>query len=81
MMMHRMMNCLKCLSLVQISKEQYSQRYISEIIGVRLEELFELVLEELYRMGVQDLPGGVVITGGVAKMDGLTTTSETCIAN
>ncbi|WP_075617478.1 cell division protein FtsA [Paenisporosarcina indica] len=53
-------------------KEQYSQRYISEIIGVRLEELFELVLEEFYRMGIQDLPGGVVITGGVAKLEGLT---------
>ena len=52
-------------------KEQYSQRYISEIIGVRLEELFELVLEEFYRMGLQDLPGGVVITGGVAKLEGL----------
>ncbi|NYF24147.1 cell division protein FtsA [Sporosarcina sp. JAI121] len=53
------------------SKDQYSQRYISEIIGVRLEELFDLVLEELYRMGVRDLPGGVVLTGGITKMDGL----------
>lgn len=53
------------------TKDQYSQRYISEIIGVRLEELFELVLEELYRMGVRDLPGGVVLTGGITKMDGL----------
>ncbi|TQR16479.1 cell division protein FtsA [Psychrobacillus vulpis] len=52
-------------------KEQYSQRYIADIIGVRLEELFELVLEEFYRMGLQDLPGGVVITGGVAKLEGL----------
>ncbi len=53
------------------SKDQYSQRYISEIIGVRLEELFDLVLEELYRMGVRDLPGGVVLTGGITKMDGI----------
>ncbi|WP_391208404.1 cell division protein FtsA [Psychrobacillus sp. L4] len=52
-------------------KEQYSQRYIAEIIGVRLEELFELVLEEFYRMGLQDLPGGVVVTGGVAKLEGI----------
>lgn len=52
-------------------KEQYSQRYIAEIIGVRLEELFEMVLEEFYRMGLQDLPGGVVITGGVAKLEGI----------
>ena len=52
-------------------KEQYSQRYIAEIIGVRLEELFELILEDFYRMGLQDLPGGVVITGGVSKLDGI----------
>jgi cell division protein FtsA len=53
------------------TREQYSQKYISEIIGVRLEELFELILDELYRLGVQDLPGGVVLTGGMAKLEGL----------
>lgn len=53
------------------SKDQYSQRYISEIIGVRLEELFDLVLEELYRMGIHDLPGGVVLTGGTTKLEGI----------
>ncbi len=53
------------------TKEQFSQRYISEIIGVRLEELFDLIIDELYRMGIQDLPGGVVLTGGVAKLEGL----------
>lgn len=51
--------------------DQYSQRYIAEIIGVRLEELFELVLDELARMGIQDLPGGVVISGGVAQIEGI----------
>lgn len=53
------------------TKDQYSQRYISEIIGVRLEELFDLILEEFYRMGIQDLPGGVVLTGGITKLEGL----------
>ena len=53
------------------SKDQYSQRYISEIIGVRLEELFDLILDEMARLGVRDLPGGVVITGGVSKLDGI----------
>ncbi|HWI49737.1 MAG TPA: cell division protein FtsA [Rummeliibacillus sp.] len=53
------------------TKEQFSQRYISEIIGVRLEELFDLIIDELYRIGIQDLPGGVVLTGGVAKLEGL----------
>lgn len=53
------------------TKEQYSQRYIAEIIGVRLEELFELVLGEFYEMGIRDLPGGVVLTGGITKIDGM----------
>lgn len=53
------------------SKEQYSQRFISEIIGARVEEIFDLILDELYAQQVEDLPGGVVITGGVAKLEGL----------
>ncbi|BDH61052.1 cell division protein FtsA [Lysinibacillus sp. PLM2] len=51
--------------------DQYNQKYISEIIGVRLEELFELVLDKLAEMGVRDLPGGIVISGGVAQLDGI----------
>lgn len=51
--------------------DQYSQKFISEVIGVRLEELFELVLDELARLGVRDLPGGVVLTGGVAQLEGI----------
>ena len=38
------------------STDRYSQRYISEIIGARLEELLELVIDELARLGVRDLP-------------------------
>lgn len=53
------------------STEEYSQKFIAEIISVRLEELFELVLDELARSGVRDLPGGVVITGGVAQLEGI----------
>ena len=53
------------------STDRYSQRYISEIIGVRLEELFELILDELAHMGIQDLPGGIVISGGVAQLEGI----------
>ncbi|MER2105481.1 MAG: cell division protein FtsA [Solibacillus sp.] len=53
------------------STDQYSQRYIAEIIGVRLEELFELVLDEIARLGVRDLPGGIVLTGGVAQLEGI----------
>lgn len=59
--------------------DQYSQRYISEIISVRLEELFDLILDELARMGVQDLPGGIVITGGVTKLEGIAQLARQCM--
>ena len=59
--------------------DQYSQRYISEIISVRLEELFELILDELARMGIQDLPGGIVITGGVTKLEGIAQLARQCM--
>lgn len=58
---------------------QYSQRYISEIIGVRLEELFELILDEFIRLGIQDLPGGIVITGGVTKLEGIAQLARQCL--
>lgn len=53
------------------SKEQFSQRFISEIISARIEEIFDVVMDTLYKMNVDDLPGGVVITGGVAKLEGI----------
>ena len=71
MMMHRMMNYLKCLSSVQIQKINTVKDTYRKLLVSGLEELFELVLEELYRMGVRDLPGGVVLTGGITKMEGI----------
>lgn len=49
-----------------------SKKYISEIIEARAEEIFEKVdagLKKVGRSGM--LPGGVVITGGGAKLEGL----------
>ncbi|WP_096550598.1 cell division protein FtsA [Ureibacillus thermosphaericus] len=51
--------------------EEYSQKFLAEIISSRLEELFDLVLDELARLGVRDLPGGIVISGGVASLEGI----------
>lgn len=61
------------------TKEQYSQRYIAEIISMRLEELFELVLDEFYRQNLTGLPGGVVLTGGVAKLEGIAQLARDCL--
>ena len=54
-----------------------SRKYISEIIEARAEEIFDKIdaeLKKIDRSGM--LPGGVVITGGGAKLDGLIEVSK-----
>lgn len=48
-----------------------SRRHVSEIIEPRLEETFELVLEQLDRAGLRGLPAGVVLCGGTAQLGGI----------
>ncbi|UTR15180.1 cell division protein FtsA [Salipaludibacillus sp. LMS25] len=52
-------------------RQEFSQWQLANIIEPRLEEMFNLVMKEIYRMGYQDLSGGFVLTGGVAKMPGI----------
>ncbi len=55
------------------AKNVVSRRFVSEIIESRLAEILEFVNNELKLMGkVGRLAGGVVFTGGGAKMPGLT---------
>jgi cell division protein FtsA len=59
--------------LVPDAKGPASRRFVGEIIESRLEEIFDLVNAELkvfQKFG--QLPGGVVLTGGGAKLPGLT---------
>jgi cell division protein FtsA len=51
--------------------QQFNQLEISDIIEARMEEIFELIQNEIRRLGVRDLPGGYVLTGGVANMQGV----------
>ncbi|MFD0049221.1 cell division protein FtsA [Actinomycetes bacterium NPDC127524] len=48
-----------------------NQLMISEIIEARMTEIFDLIQEDLNRLGYQDVPGGFVLTGGVVKMPGV----------
>ena len=48
-----------------------NQLMLSDIIEARMTEIFELIQEELRRLGFQDVPGGFVLTGGVVKMPGV----------
>jgi cell division protein FtsA len=48
-----------------------------EIINARLEEIFQLVYDEMDRIGVrQQLNAGIVLTGGTAKMRGIVDLAE-----
>jgi cell division protein FtsA len=51
--------------------QQFNQLYVSEIIEARMEEIFDLIANELKKLGVNDLPGGFVLTGGTANMQGI----------
>ncbi|MFC6323440.1 cell division protein FtsA [Companilactobacillus baiquanensis] len=46
--------------------EQISEQYISEIIEARLEQIFNRLKSPLENSGALSLPGGIVLTGGVA---------------
>jgi cell division protein FtsA len=48
-----------------------SRRQVSEIIEPRLEETFELAIEQLDRAGLRGLPAGVVLCGGTAQLGGI----------
>jgi cell division protein FtsA len=54
------------------SEAVISRRELQKIAGARLDEIFQLVRAELKKIGKDVmLPGGVVLTGGGAKMAGI----------
>jgi cell division protein FtsA len=61
------------MKLVPEAKGPVSRRFIADIIESRMSEIFELVNAELKLLGkYAELPGGVVIVGGGAKLPGTT---------
>ena len=53
------------------SEEEFNQFEIAHIIEARVAEIFEMVEDEVKRMGYNELPGGYVLTGGVVAMPGV----------
>ncbi len=52
--------------------EKVNLKYIAEIIEARLNEIFMLISDNLVRVNCNtSLPGGVIITGGGSKIDGI----------
>jgi cell division protein FtsA len=62
-------------------QEQFNQVEISDIIEARMEEIFELILAEIHRLGVNDVPGGFVLTGGVANTPGILELAQVVFQN
>lgn len=52
-------------------KEEFSQHDLAFIIEPRLTEMLQLIENEIYKFGYEDLAGGYVLTGGSAKTQGL----------
>ncbi|RYM07259.1 cell division protein FtsA [Sporolactobacillus sp. THM7-7] len=52
-------------------KQTFNQQDLAEIIEARMGEIFDIVQEELRRIGIYDLPGGFVLTGGATAMPGV----------
>ncbi|KRM72511.1 cell division protein FtsA [Lacticaseibacillus brantae] len=50
---------------------EVSEKYLAEIIEARLTQIFERLNEALDKAHALDLPGGIVITGGVSALPGV----------
>ncbi len=58
-------------------QQMVNQRLLAEIISARAEEVTELISREVRRSGYDGLlPAGIVLTGGVAQLAGLTELSR-----
>ena len=51
--------------------EKNDERYLSEIIEARMEQIFTKAKDVLDEIDALDLPGGVVLTGGAASLPGV----------
>lgn len=61
-------------------KQTFTQQEAPNIIEARVEEILEIVSEELRSMGITDLPGGFVLTGGQAAMPGVMSLAQDVFA-
>lgn len=70
------------LSAIDLKEEGIvSQKYVAEIIEARLEEIFRLVKDELRRIGRDALlPGGIILTGGGAKVPNIDVLAKRCFS-
>lgn len=65
-------NIIKVQNLRGKEVRQVSQQVIADIINARVVELIEMIYAELKRFGcLEQMPGGIVLTGGAAQLKGI----------
>ncbi len=53
-------------------EKEFTQKDIAHIIEPRVREMFQIITEEVYRIGyTKEIPGGYILTGGVLAMEGI----------
>ncbi|WP_214483252.1 cell division protein FtsA [Bacillus sp. SM2101] len=62
-------------------EEQYNQLIISDIIEARFEEMFDMIKNEVRQLGIRELPGGYVLTGGAVNISGSLELAQQILAN
>src|SRR3989344_6108412 len=69
---------IRLAEFIPDSTETYSRRELGEIIGARLQDLFELLQKELRKINrVRLLPAGVVLVGGSSMIPGMADLTRT----
>ncbi len=69
---------IRLAEFIPDSTETYSRRELGEIIGARLQDLFELLQKELRKINrVRLLPAGVVLVGGSSMIPGMVDLTRT----
>jgi len=59
------------------SRHVVSERELCNFIEPRVQEIMQMIREEMEKMGVEEMPpAGVVLTGGVSLMDGVSEMAE-----
>ncbi|MHA8138667.1 cell division protein FtsA [Lactobacillaceae bacterium Scapto_B20] len=65
----------------QSQPAQISEKYLSEIIQARLEQIFKRLKQDLSSVSALGLPGGIVLTGGVSALPGISTLAADTLNN
>jgi cell division protein FtsA len=63
------------------TEKQYTQVDLAHIIEPRVIEIFQLIRQEVKRLGYSEIPGGYVLTGGTVSMPGVITNAQQVLQN